>query len=271
MFAKNDFQVSKRLILSQLQALKNENQRLKDQLLEARRERTSGSPLRLDVRLVDIDCFVRLLLMLIDPLFSPQAHSKSPNHDHTYRTPSKKPRTPNPPSRLSLSATNSPARAAYGQEPCYNRSDTTFENRPSWDDGDGNHKGFDGGGISNRSRYEQRIVPLPLNNSPARFAENKFEQYPQHQSVQSFSRSCTASSTRMTWSELHNTGNVLRPATPRMVNSGARTIASFPLARTSRPYKRPHPSSHNDFAPFSMSHPPRTPISRNRGALPGYK
>ncbi|CAG8515484.1 63_t:CDS:2 [Acaulospora morrowiae] len=234
---------------NQLQVLEEENQWLKTQLQEARLQ-TPELPMRLNI--------------------SPRVHPESPSKNHTqYHVSSKKLRTPNPPSRLSLSTTNSPTRATYNQEKCYIRSDTQFKNQSSWNDSVENYEGFDGGGMANPIvvRCERRIMPP--------FVESKFKQYSQQQSVQLFFRSSTASSTRMTWNEGKLTIHIL----------GSREHSKFPLTRElpptvtnfqepsrSRSLKRPYSSaSRYDVAPFLVSHQPRTPISRNRGALPRCK
>ncbi|CAG8737489.1 21540_t:CDS:10, partial [Racocetra persica] len=186
-------------IKNQLQAIKKENQRLKAQIQDVRSSiavnETTESPSKLNSSLR-----TRKL--------SGDRHSNHSNHIC-------KPRTPNPPTRLSLPDSSSPVQHGY----YYNNNGNGFtpENQSLWNKGEE----FDGGVTPNQINHDKGFIGQSSNKTYSTFIGDGYEKY-SHQStrLQSFPRPGTASGTRMTWNQLHNdAGYITRPSTPIMNGS----------------------------------------------------
>ncbi|CAG8441801.1 6479_t:CDS:10 [Ambispora leptoticha] len=269
-------------IKNQLQALKEENKRLKTELQEARTGRINNS----DPSSISKET----------PYYSPRSlessSSSTKNRNGPYVSPkqSRPPKTPNPPSRLSLPSTStcsiSPARPSSMM----------------WNNGAGEYQGFDGGGavdmqgsissfapqsqvLSAPARYNQTYVAsTPVNNSnlekfnQSEYSRNLFSQQTNATPSTTFSRPGTSSRTRMSWNSLHGVsggggvGTSGRPSTARINTRASRlttpslaTVPSTPMNGSGQ-YRYPSNSEQQQ----SMLGPPRTPMTRNRNALPGF-
>ncbi|RIA86119.1 hypothetical protein C1645_780361 [Glomus cerebriforme] len=260
---------------NELQNLKEENRRLKSQLQEARPSTPVKRPIESPIK----------------PNTSPRKLHKSPaqNHNLDISPSQRQPRTPNPPKRLSL-PTSPMFFKQQSQQDYYNYSSQyEYQNnnqlpyncQTSWNDSVGNYDGYDGG--SGASRYDTRAMPPPSNECySVPLSESIYNKYPQKISNATFSRPGTAPSTRMTWNELRNTArnDVLKM---KVKDPGSRVLVAAPASKYQL---QPHSTSSNYTAPTSFrSVPrnfqsssnsliapqplPRTPIMRNREALPG--
>ncbi|CAG8565729.1 12532_t:CDS:10 [Cetraspora pellucida] len=238
-------------IKNQLQAIKKENQRLKAQIQDVRSSiainETTESPSKLNSSLR-----TRKL--------SGDRHSNHSNHVSPNQ-----PRTPNPPTRLSLPDSSSPVHSYYN----HNGNGFTPDNQPLWN----KSEGFDDGVMSNKINHDKGFIGQSSNKTYSAFINDGYEKYSQQSRLQSFPRPGTASGTRMTWNQLHNdAGYLTRPSTPIMNGYGTHTRSmtptNFQASRISaRPFLLPSHSDGSSFmAPQTL---PRTPVMRNRSALPG--
>ncbi|PKY42735.1 hypothetical protein RhiirA4_442159 [Rhizophagus irregularis] len=264
---------------NELQNLKEENRHLKSQLQEVRPNTSSTSvkrPIESPIKLNN----------------SPLKLHKSPTQNRDLDiSPSQtcQPKTPNPPKRLTLSTSiNSPMRPLIFKQQSQQKYDNyssqlehqnnnglPYSNQISWNYGVGNYDGYDG--ISDRR--DARAMPSPSNKCySVSFSESNCDQYPRKIS----NRPGTASSTRMTWSELRNSNRIARHDVLR-IDSGSRALSAASASKYQNPspsnytistnFRPSLPMSRNFIVPQPQppqpSQPPRTPIIRNRDALPG--
>ncbi|GES82530.1 RING finger protein 212B-like isoform X1 [Rhizophagus clarus] len=259
---------------SELQNLKEENRRLKSQLQEARPSTQSTSVKR--------------------PIESPKLNDsprklhKSPTQNRDLDiSPSQmhQPKTPNPPKRLTLpTSINSPmcplifkqqSQQKYdnysSQHEYQNNNGLPYNNQLPWNYGVGHYDGY--GGISDR--YDARDMPSPSDKCYSlSFSESNFNQCPQKIFSTKFSRPATASSTRMTWNELRNS-NCTSKRDVLKIDPGSRPLSASSASKYQKQSSSSYTIQTNFRPPLSMSRnfmvpqPPRTPITRNRDALPG--
>ncbi|CAB4440201.1 unnamed protein product [Rhizophagus irregularis] len=261
---------------NELQNLKEENRHLKSQLQEVRPNTSSTSvkrPIESPIKLNNssINHQLKIVILNISPSQTCQ------------------PKTPNPPKRLTLSTSiNSPMRPLIFKQQSQQKYDNyssqlehqnnnglPYSNQISWNYGVGNYDGYDG--ISDRR--DARAMPSPSNKCySVSFSESNCDQYPRKIS----NRPGTASSTRMTWSELRNSNRIARHDVLR-IDSGSRALSAASASKYQNPspsnytistnFRPSLPMSRNFIVPQPQppqpSQPPRTPIIRNRDALPG--
>ncbi|CAG8433516.1 6725_t:CDS:10 [Ambispora gerdemannii] len=280
-------------IKNQLQALKEENKRLKAELQEAR---TGGINISAESKEPSSTSKET-------PYYSPrslESSSSIKNRNGPYISPkqSRLPKTPNPPSRLSL-----PSSSTCSISPAQPSS-------MMWNNGVGEYQGFDGGGaavdvqgpninslalqnqvLSTPARYNQTYVAsTPLNNShlerfnQSEYSRNLFSQQTSGPPPTTFSRPGTSARTRMSWNSLHGSGRgggvggvgtSGRPSTarintlaPRLTTPSFAAVPSTPM-NSSGQYQYPS-NSEQQQSMLGPGPPPRTPMTRNRNALPGF-
>ncbi|KAF0419069.1 RING finger protein [Gigaspora margarita] len=188
---------------NQLQAIKKENQRLKAQIQDIRTSlaanETTESPSKLNSR-------NNLGTRLYSPSIRTPRKLSGDRHSN-YASPNQacKPRTPNPPTRLSLPDSSSPVQHSY-----YNNNGSGFisDNQSLWSRGDRNYR-FDDG--PNHLSHDRSSIGKSPTKSYSTFVDDDYEKYTQRSRLQSFPRPGTISSARVSWSQLHgDTGNITR-------------------------------------------------------------
>ncbi|KAG9292123.1 hypothetical protein G9A89_005267 [Geosiphon pyriformis] len=230
--------------------------------------------------------------------------NSSPRSFHTSSTRNlRPPKTPNPPSRLSLPSTsiNSPVPTFpiieqpqssdiyLPQQTQYEgNNETMYGGELEWNGGPGHYQGFDGGGIiasqgnlrnqvaqthvpSTKPLYDQtQMARAPLkktyqNELPLQVESTDFlqSQYSQEPTL-SFPQPGTSAKTRISWNSIHgNTRYIARPSTAQTSSIAAPSTPRNP----SRQYIFPSRSYTSTIAPEP---PPRTPMTRNRYAFSGF-